>query len=163
MSAVAVCKLSEIESGKVRKFTVNGRAVAVVRIDDAVYAIGDRCSHADVSLSDGDVLCDSKELECIKHGSAFSLVTGVPNTLPATQPVPVYEASVVNGEVMISVGEAKGAHLKFAICRFRLVEHKFSMASHSPLTVAKCMQSWVRTALASQRCLPQSWASLVMK
>jgi len=34
-------------------------------------------------------------------------VTGVPNTLPATQPVPVYEASVVNGEVMISVGEAK--------------------------------------------------------
>jgi len=96
MSAVAVCKLSEIESGKVRKFTVNGRAIAVVR-----------SSHADVSLSDGDVLCDSKELECIKHGSAFSLVTGVPNTLPATQPVPVYEARVVNGEVMISVGEAK--------------------------------------------------------
>ena len=46
MSAVAVCKLSEIESGKVRKFTVDGRAIAVVRIDDAVYAIGDRCSHA---------------------------------------------------------------------------------------------------------------------
>jgi nitrite reductase/ring-hydroxylating ferredoxin subunit len=56
MSAVAVCKLSEIESGKVRKFTVDGRAIAVVRIDDAVYAIGDRCSHADVSLSDGDVM-----------------------------------------------------------------------------------------------------------
>jgi 3-phenylpropionate/trans-cinnamate dioxygenase ferredoxin subunit len=107
MSAVAVCKLADIESGKVRKFTVGGRAIAVVRIDDSVYAIGDRCSHADVSLSDGDVLCDSKELECIKHGSAFSLVTGVPNTLPATQPVPVYEASVVNGEVMISVGDAK--------------------------------------------------------
>ena len=107
MSAVAVCKLADIESGKVRKFTVDGRAIAVVRIDDAVYAIGDRCSHADVSLSDGDVLCDSKELECIKHGSTFSLVTGVPSTLPAIQPVPVYEASVVNGEVLISVGEAK--------------------------------------------------------
>ena len=140
MSAVAVCKLSEIESGKVRKFTVGGRAIAVVRIDDAVYAIGDRCSHADVSLSDGDVLCDSKELECIKHGSAFSLVTGVPNTLPATQPVPVYEASVVNGEVMISVGVAKWARLKFATCRCRLVELKFSMASRSPSRAAKCTQ-----------------------
>jgi 3-phenylpropionate/trans-cinnamate dioxygenase ferredoxin component len=83
-------------------------AIAVVRIDDArCTQLATRCSHADVSLSDGDVLCDSKELECIKHGSAFSLVTGVPNTLPATQPVPVYEASVVNGEVMISVGVAK--------------------------------------------------------
>ena len=75
MSAVAVCKLADIESGKVRKFTVDGRAIAVVRIDDAVYAIGDRCSHADVSLSDGDVLCDSKELECMKHGSACLLYT----------------------------------------------------------------------------------------
>ena len=107
MSSIAVCALSDIESGKVRKFVVNERSIAVVRIDDKVYAIGDTCSHADVSLSDGEVFCDTKELECIKHGSAFSLVTGVPNTLPATQPVPVYEASVVNGEVMISVGDAK--------------------------------------------------------
>ena len=107
MSSIAVCALSDIESGKVRKFEVNERSIAVVRIDDKVYAIGDTCSHADVSLSDGEVFCDTKELECIKHGSAFSLVTGVPNTLPATQPVPVYEASVVNGEVMISVGVAK--------------------------------------------------------
>ena len=107
MSSIAVCALSDIESGKVRKFIVNERSIAVVRIDDKVYAIGDTCSHADVSLSDGEVFCDTKELECIKHGSAFSLVTGVPNTLPATQPVPVYEANVVNGEVMISVGEAK--------------------------------------------------------
>ena len=102
MSAVAVCKLSEIESGKVRKFTVDGRAIAVVRIDDAVYAIGDRCSHADVSLSDGEVLCDSKELECIKHGSAFSLETGEPSTLPATQPVPVFVAEVREGHVYLS-------------------------------------------------------------
>ena len=107
MSSIAVCALLDIESGKVRKFVVNERSIAVVRIDDKVYAIGDTCSHADVSLSDGEVFCDTKELECIKHGSAFSLVTGVPSTLPAVQPVPVYEASVVNGEVMISVGEAK--------------------------------------------------------
>ena len=100
-------KFSEFESGVAKKVKVDGVAVAVVRIDDEIFAIADKCSHADVSLSDGVVWCETKQLECIKHGSAFSLVTGVPNTLPATQPVPVYEASVVNGEVMISVGEAK--------------------------------------------------------
>jgi 3-phenylpropionate/trans-cinnamate dioxygenase ferredoxin subunit len=78
-----------------------------VRIDDAVYAIGDKCSHADVSLSEGEVLCDTKELECFKHGSAFSLVNGMPNTLPATQAVPVYAATVVDGNVMITVESAQ--------------------------------------------------------
>jgi 3-phenylpropionate/trans-cinnamate dioxygenase ferredoxin subunit len=100
-------KFSEFESGVAKKVKVDGVAVAVVRIDDEIFAIADKCSHADVSLSDGVVWCETKQLECIKHGSAFSLVTGVPSTLPAVQPVPVYEASVVNGEVMISVGEAK--------------------------------------------------------
>jgi 3-phenylpropionate/trans-cinnamate dioxygenase ferredoxin subunit len=66
-----------------------------------VYAIADTCSHAKVSLSEGIVLCDTKEIECIRHGSAFSLVTGEPSTLPATQPVVVFSARVENGNVLI--------------------------------------------------------------
>ncbi|MEZ5257174.1 MAG: Rieske 2Fe-2S domain-containing protein [Ilumatobacteraceae bacterium] len=72
-----------------RKVEAEGRLIAVVRIDDRVYAIGDTCSHADISLSEGEVICETAELECWKHGSAFSLETGEPQTLPATQPVPV--------------------------------------------------------------------------
>lgn len=105
MSSIAVCALLDIESGKVRKFVINERRIAIVRIDDKVYAIGDTCSHADVSLSDGEVFCDTKELECIKHGSAFSLETGMPNTLPATKAVPVYAASVLDGQVIITIGD----------------------------------------------------------
>lgn len=82
-----------------------GRAVpvSVVRIGDDVYAIGDICSHANVSLSDGEVWCDELELECPKHSSAFSLVTGEPSTLPATQPVPVYPVRVDGGRVHVTV------------------------------------------------------------
>lgn len=98
-----VCALDEIEPGTAKKVEVDGRAVALVRIGDDVYAIGDVCSHAEVSLSDGEVWCDEKELECPKHGSAFSLETGVPNTLPATQPVPVYAARVEAGQVIVEV------------------------------------------------------------
>ncbi len=102
-ASITVFALDEIESGTARKADVAGRAVSIVRIDDDVYAIGDVCSHADVSLSDGEVWCDELELECPKHGSAFSLTTGEPNTLPATQSVPVYEASVVDGQVVVTV------------------------------------------------------------
>ena len=72
--------------------------VAVVRIGDDVYAIGDICSHANVSLSEGEVWCDEREIECPKHGSTFSLATGEPETLPATQPVPVFDVDVVDGD-----------------------------------------------------------------
>jgi 3-phenylpropionate/trans-cinnamate dioxygenase ferredoxin subunit len=86
---------------------VDGVAVAVVRIEDEVFAIADTCSHADISLSLGMVWCETKQIECIKHGSAFNLVTGQPDTFPATQPVAVYSAKVVNDEVIVESQKAK--------------------------------------------------------
>ena len=100
---VEVCALEDLAPNSATRVDVGGRAVALVRIGDDVYAIGDTCSHADVSLSEGEVWCDSKEIECWKHGSLFSLETGEPQTLPATQPVPVYVARVVDGMVHVNV------------------------------------------------------------
>lgn len=98
-----VCRLDEIPTGSARRFVVEGVPVAVVRIGDEVYAIGDVCSHANVSLSDGEVWEDSCALECPKHGSSFSLTTGEPDTLPATRPVAVHSARVDAGDVVVEV------------------------------------------------------------
>ena len=98
-----VARFDDLAPGTATKVDVNGTAVALVRIGDDVYAIGDTCSHANVSLSDGEVWCDEKQLECPRHSSAFSLETGVPATLPATQPVPVFDVTVVNGDVVVAV------------------------------------------------------------
>jgi 3-phenylpropionate/trans-cinnamate dioxygenase ferredoxin component len=92
-----LCARDELAPGSARCFDVDRHRVALVRIGDDFYAIGDTCSHADFSLSEGDVWPDELEIECPKHGSTFSLTTGEPQTLPATQPVPVYEV-VVDGE-----------------------------------------------------------------
>ncbi len=92
-----LCARDELAPGSARCFDVDGHRVALVRIGDDFYAIGDTCSHADFSLSEGDVWPDELEIECPKHGSTFSLTTGEPQTLPVTQPVPVYEV-VVDGE-----------------------------------------------------------------
>lgn len=105
MSAVSqpIGPLADLPSGTARKVEIAGLAVAVVRIGDDVYALGDVCSHANVSLSEGEVWCDEREIECPKHGSSFSLITGEPNTLPATQPVPLFDAAVVDGEIVVTV------------------------------------------------------------
>jgi 3-phenylpropionate/trans-cinnamate dioxygenase ferredoxin component len=107
MNPAAVCAIEELEPGTARRFDIDGVPVAVVRIGDDVYAIGDVCSHANVSLSEGEVWCDERELECPKHSSTFSLVTGEPTTLPATQPVPVYDVSVVEGQVVVTLEETE--------------------------------------------------------
>lgn len=90
MSVVA--KFDDLKSGEAQRVMVDGVAVAVVRIEDEVFAIADMCSHANVSLSEGTVLCENKHIECFKHGSAFSLETGVPDALPATKPIAVFTA-----------------------------------------------------------------------
>jgi len=106
MSTHVLFALDEIESGTARKVEIDGQAIAVVRIGDDVYALGDRCSHAEVSLSEGFVEADECAIECSRHGALFDLATGEPLTLPAVRPVPVYEVRVVDGQVQLTVEEA---------------------------------------------------------
>ena len=99
----AELRLSELVSGVATRVVVDGVPVAVVRLDDAVYAIDDVCSHANVSLADGEVWPDACTLECPRHGSAFNLVTGQPDTLPATVPVTVHRVAIDGDVVTIEV------------------------------------------------------------
>lgn len=77
--------------------------VLVVRIDDSFYALGEICSHADVSLLGGEVWPEDCEIECPKHGSLFSLKTGEPSTFPATQPVPTYVVTVSGDQLLLEL------------------------------------------------------------
>ena len=98
-----LCALDEIEPGTARRFVVADRKIAVVRLGDDVYAIGDVCSHENISLAEGEIHAGDKTIECWKHGSEFSLETGEALTLPATKAVPVYEVRVDGGDVVVVV------------------------------------------------------------
>ena len=101
MGKVTLCAVDEIPSGTARRFVVDGHELAVVRIDESVYVIGDICSHQRISLAEGEVDPDERTVECWKHGSEFSLETGEALTLPATRPVPVYDARVDDGQIVV--------------------------------------------------------------
>ncbi len=103
-----VCALDELTAGTAALAEVGGVRMAIVRTDDdEVYAINDTCSHANVSLSEGEV--DGCFLECWLHGSRFDLRTGVPKTPPATRPVATYQVRVADGEVYVAVPQTTGA------------------------------------------------------
>ena len=100
---VRLCGRDDVEPGKARRFVVRDQAVALVRVNDEFFAVGDRCSHEDYSLSEGEVLEDECEIECWKHGSTFDLRTGEPCSLPATKPVPVFTVKIDGADVMVEL------------------------------------------------------------
>ena len=104
MSARPVLRLSDLpEVGAVR-VVLDGVPVAVVRDEEGhVHAIGDTCSHAEVSLSEGEV--EDCTIECWLHGSRFDLRTGKPTGLPATEPVPVFPTQINGDDVLIDLGD----------------------------------------------------------
>ena len=102
---VKVGPLAELPLGRGVRVDALGHRVALFRIEESVYAIGDRCSHAEASLAEGEVF--DTEVECPRHGSEFDLTTGEPGALPATRPVPVYEVKVEDAAVFLLLDEVE--------------------------------------------------------
>ena len=98
-------RADKVESGSAVRLDGGPDGVCLVRIGDDFYAIGDRCSHADYSLAEGDIDVEDRSIECWKHGSAFSLVDGQPQSLPAIQPVPVHQVHRDGDDVVVTDGE----------------------------------------------------------
>ena len=98
-----MCAVADVKPGTKQRFDVDDHRLCVINVEGDFYAIDDTCSHADYSLSEGDVWTDELEIECPKHGSTFSLLTGEPQTLPATRPVAVYEVVVDGDDVKVVV------------------------------------------------------------
>ncbi|MET0236450.1 MAG: non-heme iron oxygenase ferredoxin subunit [Kibdelosporangium sp.] len=93
------CSLSELDDKKPLAVEVGAVAVVVIRDGDEVHALRDECSHASLSLSEGEVT--RKGIECWLHGSCFDLRTGQPSSPPATDPVDVYAVRVDGDDVYV--------------------------------------------------------------
>jgi 3-phenylpropionate/trans-cinnamate dioxygenase ferredoxin component len=98
---VEITSLDKLPRDRGVRVTVGDHRIAMFRIDDEVFAIGDRCSHAEASLAEGEIW--DQTVECPRHGSEFDLRSGEPGALPATQPVPVYPVSIEDGTVYLEV------------------------------------------------------------
>ena len=100
---VKVCDLEDLAVGTPALADVDGIPMALVRTaPDEVHAVNDVCTHANVSLSEGEL--DGCTLECWLHGSRFDLRTGTPSGPPATVPVAVYPVALV--EAIAAAGAA---------------------------------------------------------
>ena len=99
---VRVCTLDELPSVGAAAADINGHVVALVRTEQGeVHAVDDVCTHANVSLAEGEV--EGRTLECWLHGSRFDLVNGEPTGLPATVPVAVHTVKIEGPDVYVAL------------------------------------------------------------
>ena len=106
MTAERVCGVADLEQDMPLRVDPGGVPITVIKDGEGViHAIGDTCTHGDISLADGFVEGDT--VECWAHGSAFSLVTGKPLNLPAFEPVPVYVVEIDGDDVLIDPSVTK--------------------------------------------------------
>ena len=101
---VEVARAEDIPPGSFVCVWVEGQPIDIFNMDGEYYAIGDVCTHAETSLSDGDFYEDIRGwvIECPLHGSQFDVTTGEAVSLPATGNAGKYEVKVEDGVVYVN-------------------------------------------------------------
>ncbi|TMC48310.1 MAG: bifunctional 3-phenylpropionate/cinnamic acid dioxygenase ferredoxin subunit [Chloroflexi bacterium] len=102
---VTVGRTEDIPAGHAARVDIHGTAVAIVNCNGELFAIDDTCSHAEASLSEGELYPDECAIECPLHGSTFNLRTGEPLTLPAVEPVRAHRIAVEDGLIKVALEE----------------------------------------------------------
>ena len=102
---VAVGRIEDVPPGHAARVEIDGVPVAIFNVGGDFHCLDDTCSHAEASLSDGDLDPRRCAIECPLHGSAFDLRTGQPLTLPAVEPVRVHTIDTTGGIIRIALSE----------------------------------------------------------
>jgi 3-phenylpropionate/trans-cinnamate dioxygenase ferredoxin component len=105
---VRVAAAGDIPDERTLRVEIGGTPVCLARSDGELFAVNDTCTHADVSLSEGEV--EDGKVECWLHGSQFDLRTGEPTCLPAITPVATYAVMTTDGEVFVDLARRPDHH-----------------------------------------------------
>jgi nitrite reductase/ring-hydroxylating ferredoxin subunit len=103
-----LCAAAEVEIGTPRRVDLPGcPPFAVFHLeDDSWHVTDDTCTHGEASLSDGFV--EGDEVECPFHSGKFCVRDGRATAFPAEEPIRVYPARVIDGQVCIEAAGGEG-------------------------------------------------------
>lgn len=76
---------------------IDGRSIALFRVDNTIYAIDDSCPHNGASLASGKL--DGCFVQCPAHGLRFNLATG--SMRGGGLAVATYPTRVIDGSLEI--------------------------------------------------------------
>jgi 3-phenylpropionate/trans-cinnamate dioxygenase ferredoxin subunit/naphthalene 1,2-dioxygenase system ferredoxin subunit len=96
-----------LSEGEPLGFKVGDRRVALYKVDDAVFATDDVCSHAFALLSTG--FLEGHVIECPLHGAMFDVRDGKCRST-AYRDIEAFEVEIRDGEVYVQLDGGAGAN-----------------------------------------------------
>lgn len=97
---VTVARVEDVLPGTVTTVTVDGRKLALARVEDEFYATQQECLHLGGPLCEGRL--DGHLLTCPWHGWQYDVRTGK-NAFDLAIQIETFEVRVDDGEVKIDV------------------------------------------------------------
>ncbi|MEX3840461.1 MULTISPECIES: 3-phenylpropionate/cinnamic acid dioxygenase ferredoxin subunit [unclassified Paraburkholderia] len=105
MAHIFVCQDDALSDGEAIKVDGPSAAIAVFKVNGELFALNDRCSHGNASMSEGYIE-DDGTVECPLHAARFCLKTGTALCQPATEALKTFPVTCVDGAVFVDVPEA---------------------------------------------------------
>jgi nitrite reductase/ring-hydroxylating ferredoxin subunit len=103
---IEAAKVDELPPGSGTSVTVAGKDVALFNVDGTIYAMEDSCLHQASSLGMSELR--GKVVTCRGHGWRYDVTTGQVLHVP-DYGVDTYSVKVVDGRIMVAVGEHQSA------------------------------------------------------
>jgi len=100
-----VASVEEVAHDAAKVVYAGSEQVALFNVGGAIYAVSNRCSHANGPLVDGAI--QGATVTCPNHGSRFDLATGQPLCGPASRPLSRFDVRVDDGVIYIARPESR--------------------------------------------------------
>jgi nitrite reductase/ring-hydroxylating ferredoxin subunit len=97
-----VARLADIPEQSCAAVEVDGHRIGLFNLQGEIFAIDDRCTHAEASLCDGGMI-QGDEVVCPLHMATFDIKTGACTGPPADEDLRSYPVRIVSDEIEIEV------------------------------------------------------------
>ncbi len=94
-------EVAGLVEGQAKVLRLNGLRIALIKLEDGLYAFDEMCSHEEESLAGG--LVSDGQIECPKHGARFDVKTGEVRAFPAVRPIRIYPIVQEKDEIFLNI------------------------------------------------------------
>ncbi len=98
-SRIKVARVDDLVEGEVVAVDVGDREIALYRVNAAVYATENMCTHGAARLCDG--FLEGYGIECPLHQGVFDIRSGAALRAPAEEAIGTYVVVIEDGDVYV--------------------------------------------------------------
>ena len=86
---IQVSDITDIEINQSQSVQVGGVDILICHTETGIYAVEDKCSHADIPLCGGQII--GNYITCPVHGAVFDLTDGTVQAPPAFEDLETFD------------------------------------------------------------------------